>query len=168
MISKWEDLYFDIQKVFTVDIENKRRGLRVPNTRVSSSEGGVSIVNLECLIPILGTLNFRLMFNPSIIVIPAVYDHHGISLHGMNTTGYRSANCENRNQAIWGNSCIVDIEINTWSRSFVDLQINLIFIRYSAKRQSDIQSEASEFCVQPIKEQRNYGDPKSRDWAVST
>ena len=85
------------------------------------------------------------------------------------------------------NSCIVDIEINNLSRSFVNLQINLIFIRYlvkwrtrKANQKPGIlrstnqklrnfafnQSEAKEFCVQPMRKQRKQGYPKSKDQAV--
>ena len=53
----------------------------------------------------------------------------------------------------------------------VNLQINLIIIQHPWKCQSDIQpnsqSEASEFFVQPIREQRNCGYPKSTDQADS-
>ena len=55
--------------------------------------------------------------------------------------------------------------------SFVNLLINLIIIQHPWKCQSDIQpssqSEASEFFVQPMREQRNCGYPKSTDQADS-
>ena len=54
-----------------------------------------------------------------------------------------------------GNFWIVDIEINAWSRSFVNLQINSICIRYPMKSVvcgKNNQSEAMEFYVYPLRE----------------